>query len=79
MRIEIKKGIPLPDDKPYTGFNGRPSKYPFAEMEVGDVVDYPGERNGGKVHSYAMRANQLHDVKFASQDMGTFMRFWRLS
>jgi hypothetical protein len=38
---EIKKGIPRPEPEP---LQGRPKKYPFADMNFGDCFDeLPGE------------------------------------
>lgn len=34
--IQVKKGIPVPANKPV---GGRPSRYPFNDMDVGDCFD----------------------------------------
>lgn len=35
--MQIKKGIPVPATRSFGG--GRPSRYPFNDMEVGDCID----------------------------------------
>lgn len=37
--MEIKKGVPIPKSRFGAGGAGRPSRYPFAQMEVGDCFD----------------------------------------
>lgn len=74
----IEDGYPIPDDKPYRGFGGKPSKYPFAEMKPGQSVLYVGQENGDKAHSYAMRMGPLYGAKFKTQKMDGGLRIWRV-
>lgn len=65
--LPIDKGIPLP------------TKYPFAEMNVGDSFVVPAKVNRSAVNVAAMRFGRKHGMKFTvrlTKD-GT-LRCWRI-
>lgn len=75
--IQIDKNIPIP---PRPTLPGRPSKYPFAEMEVGDsfATDKPcrGTTISGSINFAAKKLG----YKFTSRKQadGT-IRVWRIA
>lgn len=78
--VEIEKGVPVPvEEKPFAGFARSKSKYPFAEMEVGDSVFYEGESNGGKVHASMVKSGQRHGRVFTSRKVDGGLRIWRIA
>ena len=79
MHFKIEDDVPLPKEKPYKGFGKSRSLYPFAEMKVGQSVLFPNEKNGGKVHSYAMHVSKVYDVEFKSNLEPGGLRIWRLA
>lgn len=76
--VQIDKNIPMPDRLPGNAGNGRWSKYPFAEMEVGDsflVTDTP--RN--KISSAANQAYKRLGFKFKTGKVDDGIRVWRIA
>lgn len=79
--MKIEKGIPAPKQK-------NTSKYPFADMEVGDSVYVDGQRSsynqavkdGAKfsalptAHQYGKRSGK----KFTGRNEGSGVRIWRI-
>lgn len=72
--IKINKGIEMPKTT-----QGRPSKYPFEKMEVGDSFEYPKGIYKGSLLSaaknWAKRNNKKWDFSVRTID-GKF-RLWR--
>jgi len=72
MQIEVDKSVPLPEPK-----LGRPKKYPFAEMEVGDSFFVPQE----KVRSASKSASMYkaaHGGDFTRRSVEGGVRIWRV-
>ena len=69
---EIEKSVPVPPkDKSHAG---RPAKYPFAQMAVGDSVEVPAKARTA-VHAYATRTGKRFITRRASD---TTIRVWRV-
>ena len=66
---KIAKGIKIPERK-----RGRPHKYPFAQMEIGDSFD------AKRVAAWsAMGYGKRHDMEFAERKIGkNKIRIWRV-
>jgi hypothetical protein len=87
MTIEIEKDVPIPT----ACGRGRPTKYPFAEMEVGDSFAVPlagesyGRHSGDKAaaslsrnsHTYGKKHGKTFTVRQLN-DEGV-ARVWRVS
>lgn len=75
----VDEAYPIP--KPFTGLDGRPSKYRFAEMEVGEHEFFPGQKNGGSAHSYACKlaARSKGRLRFSALQMEGGIRIWRVA
>jgi hypothetical protein len=83
--IQIKKGIPRPAART---FSGRPGRYPFADMEVDDCFDVPvvGDEKSDTVlrrmrvaaTSWKKRAkvNCGFSVRVVTEDNATLVRVW---
>ena len=78
MTYKIDKDIPIP----ITKRRGRPTKYPFAKMDVGDSVFFPGERIKGNAYMAAINYASGRDVRFKSrtviEDGVEGIRVWRV-
>jgi hypothetical protein len=70
--FRIEKDVPLPTH----GGSGAPSKYPFAQMDIGDSFVGHGEKVKAAAWAYAKR----NGAKFISRTVapGQF-RIWRVS
>lgn len=70
--IEIQKGIELPPDT-----RGRKTKYPFAQMQVGDSFEVTGPRNTvlTAATSWAKRRKNKHQFTIRHSNGKT--RIWR--
>lgn len=70
MTIKIEKGVPLPKRR-----GTKRSKYPFADMEVGDSFFFSEtrERVSAAARAYGARTKK----KFASRVDGDGCRIWR--
>jgi hypothetical protein len=73
--IKIDKGLPLPTRK-YG--SGRPPKYPWGEMDVGDSFYAPGVRRQS-MSGLALRAQKsLPGKKWAVRTVEGGVRVWRV-
>ena len=69
MAIKIDKGVPIPTDT-----RGRPQKYPWREMEVGE--SFVGDINA---RSMTSRVGYTTGYKFTSRKIGeNEFRIWRV-
>jgi hypothetical protein len=71
----IEKGVPLPARIYPTG--GRPAKFPWARMKVGDsfVMDKPQKQSGSVARQYG----KAHGVKYATRKIdANTTRIWRI-
>lgn len=73
MAFKIEKGIPIPDKKDGCG---RPSIYPFQEMEVGDSFPI-SSTDAKKVSNAARTFGQRHGKLFIVRKDGRRHRVWR--
>lgn len=80
--ITIEKNIPLPER--VWGAHGRPSKYPFAQMEVGDsfaitAIEQPAEKLRNNIGNCAIKWTQKNapERKFSTRVTGGTVRIWR--
>jgi hypothetical protein len=73
--IKIEKGVGMPVG---TG-RGRPKKYPFGEMEVGDSIFFPNEPKGSQSNPSMASKNFSagKDIKFVSRAENGGVRIWR--
>lgn len=75
--ISIDKGIPVPKNN-----RGRPAKYPFASMDIGDsfVSDGDGSNTSGcKAYNAARQYGRAHGMKFSGRKEGEGkVRIWRV-
>jgi len=68
MSVEILKGIPMPPDK-----RGKPAKWPWAIMEVGDCI----KANARGVAITAYLYGKRHGKRFAMRTTEEGIRIWR--
>lgn len=75
MKIKVERGVPAP---PRTASR---TKYPFADMEVGDSffmsAAFP-EHERGRVSAAACAYAKKHGVKFSTKVFDTGVRTWRI-
>jgi hypothetical protein len=69
-KIVIEKDVPLPASAKW-------SKYPFAEMEIGDSFVVPRERHE-QLRSASSWAGRRHGRKFTIRIVGEQVRCWRI-
>lgn len=71
---KIEKNIEIP--RRCANSKGRPFKYPFNEMEVGDsfLTGEPRSRISGAIGGYRKR----HGCKFAARTVEGGVRVWRI-
>lgn len=76
MSIEVMSGVPIP--KPQRNRN---SKYPFAEMKVGDSfhVDGDPEKADALLRSVSYRYGKENAVKFTVRRTESGARIWRVA
>lgn len=69
--IKIEKNIPMPSLS---------SKYPFADMQVGDSVFFDNEPAGSQSKPVIAARNfgSKNDMKFLSRSEGAGVRVWRV-
>jgi hypothetical protein len=77
MKYRIEKNVPIPEG---TG-RGRPAKYPFAKMQVGDsflVMGSPNEQSTAQksAHSFAQINPKF---KFVTRTLNHGLRIWRVT
>ncbi len=68
MKFEIEKNIPIPEHKV------RNSKYPFADMEIGDSILSESPHTVMSAYQYGKR----HNKKFMSRKINNNYRIWRV-
>ncbi len=66
MKIEKNITMPLPG-------RGRPRKYPFLEMQLGDSF----WSDGVSIRACASQAGKDHNMKFTTRKDGEGIRVWR--
>lgn len=71
--MKIDKDIPMPTRRQGMG---RPAKYPFAEMEVGDSFFSTETRN--RLAAASSHAGSRHEMKFAILSVDGGFRVWRV-
>lgn len=71
--MKIEKGIAIPE-KPRSG--GRPTKYPFKVMEVGDSV-FIDEAEAKAAIAAARATGRIHGKKFVYRTVDGGIRIWR--
>lgn len=72
--MKIETGIPMPKAKHQNN-----QAYPFADMQIGQSVFFPGEDHDDRAASAARKWGQRHDAKFACRRQDGGMRIWRIS
>lgn len=73
---EIEKGVQIPDSR---WQRGRPRKYPFSEMEVGDsFVVQPTERKPAITSADQWAKYHKNGAKFVSRFVDGVVRIWRV-
>ena len=75
---KIDKNIPLPSTRAAGG--GRPAKYPFKQMKVGDSFFIPGKKasdlSSSMSHARRNGINLVCRVAYKGDDIG--VRIWRV-
>lgn len=74
-KIEICKGVPLPPG----GGKGRPSLYPFREMEVGDSFVFPSGTPAENARTAAAWAGKRQGRKFCVRKIPEGIACWRVA
>lgn len=72
--FEIEKDVPAPVRERA----GRPTKYPFAQMQPGDSIFMPGAKTA-PMSVIAKHKAQNPGQKFATQKEEGGMRVWRIA
>jgi hypothetical protein len=77
IKIKVNKGIPISRER-----EGRPTKYPWLEMKVGDSFAYPSTANYTETRlaakSNASNASKRYaPKKFVARGMKDHVRVWR--
>lgn len=78
---EIKKGVEIP---PRERKSGTKSKYPFAQMAIGDCFDVPiSERGAAKTQSAIHSASRAYGlmnepIRIRTHRLGDSIRVWRV-
>ena len=70
--IKIDKKVPMPA----ITNRGRPAKYPWAEMKVGDSF-FLKLSKAASVNSMIYSAGKKHCVRFSARKEGAGYRIWR--
>jgi hypothetical protein len=73
MEFQIEKGVPLP---PLAVVSGRPTKYPWTEMAVGDSFFVPGQ-SSVKFSGNITSAKKMTGFKFTTRTVDGGVRVWR--
>jgi hypothetical protein len=75
MAYKVENSFPVPD---FSGGPGRPSKYPWKSMAVGDSFFVPGKlvENMSPLANYQERKN---GVKFTCRTVDGGVRVWRIT
>lgn len=75
MSIEIKKNIPIPKGR--SGSHGRPTKYPFGKMDIGDSFFIPKD-SAGSASQCASIYKKKHGGNFTRRQVVGGFRIWRV-
>ena len=71
--MKIEKNIEAPKKTA-----GRPAKYPFADMDVGDSVFIHGGHINGKEYVAASQTGLRKGWKFSGRSVDGGLRIWRV-
>ena len=74
MFWEITDDVPTPK----ASGKGRPAKYPFSKMEVGQSVFIEGAKTGGKEYLAASAIGRMKGWKFSGRSQDGGLRIWRV-
>lgn len=74
MSFAIEKGV----DVTKAAGRGRPWKYPFLEMEIGDSFFVPADL-AEKVRAAATSAGRRYGKKYVTRKEGNGRRVWRIA
>ena len=74
--IVIESGLPVPEKKKP---RGRPRKYPFPQMKVGDSIYLEGAVRRGTEHRAAKKYAQDNDIVIATRVVPGGIRIWRIT
>ncbi len=74
-KIKIEKKIPIPE---YVGKRGRPSKYPWDIMAVGDSFLFPKGIKHSSAYQTAGHASKSYERKFVVRKTKEGYRCWRV-
>lgn len=73
--MHIEKNVPI--TKARVG-SGRPAKYPFRDMEVGDSLFAEGQNAQGRLTIAARGWARTHNAKFVARTVEGGCRVWRI-
>lgn len=60
--VKIKSGVKLP---PRAAGAGRPEKYPFAKMKVGQMFEFPKDIKRSTANGAAVNGSKRYKMKFS--------------
>lgn len=76
--IKIEDGVKMPP--PRKGYNHHRTKYPFAEMQVGQSIFFEkGDPDGRRAMEAAYKFGQRRGLKFIVRHDEGSVRIWRAS
>lgn len=76
-QIHIEKNVPIPE--PLPGRGGRPPKYPFREMEVGDSFFFAGTpKTAKRLYVSASKFGKRNNRRYAVRSVEGGYRVWRV-
>lgn len=77
--MRINKNIPIPAKSAV----GRPAKYPFKNMEVGESIFFEGKKPGDNEYTAAILYGRYHNMKFSGRkyelDGVEGLMIWRIA
>lgn len=73
--FQIESGVPLPPR--HSGRGGRPIKYGFDRMQVGDSIFVPEQGSDGGACVSARDYAKRHGLRFSTQQENGGVRIWR--
>lgn len=74
--IRVDKHIPLPNR---IGGSGRPARYPWKNMNVGDSFVFPKEVKRSTAQSLTYKTGKTNGRRFAIRTVAEGIRCWRLA
>lgn len=74
ISFQIEKGIPIPPIPEYRARSGRPPKYNWADLEIGDSVLVPSQAVARTAGNYAA----VHRLVFTIAKQTRGKRGWRV-